>query len=234
MAHVGVEPLRRRIELVEEAPVAVLVGSALLPRLEDQRHVERRQRLDELLLRVGVEPVFGIDGQDHPPLGHRQRHADPARRALLRIRLRGGDGLQLRRRVVLQRGDAVERILVGGDGVTGRIGIEGVGHHPIERFVGIGRKGLRERLEHVFGPVARGVLETPREERGGSQRREDSGRIHRSLFFRSASSIPPTVSPVTGWRRRRMISHNGTRANSRSASRGCGTVSRSSRITSSS
>lgn len=71
---VTIEIGRRHIELVAENPIAVLVFRPLLPRLEDDGNVELGEILGDLLLGIAVNPVLGIDRNDH----HR-RFVDPHR-----------------------------------------------------------------------------------------------------------------------------------------------------------
>ena len=124
----------------------------------------------QFLLRIGIDPVYRVDSHDHLRLG-RKRHLHPAHGPLPHAGFsrgdRGGDPV---RKVVLPRNDAVERILVGSHGVKGRIGVESISLQPLERLDRIDRLRLRKGFEDVVRLV-RHVLETPREQRGGGQKR---------------------------------------------------------------
>jgi len=125
----------------------------------------------------GTQKTKGVSGGINGGVGRRlrppgpRRHLHPAPGPLPHAGFsrgdRGGDPV---RKVVLPRNDAVERILVGSHGVKGRIGVESISLQPLERLDRIDRLRLRKGFEDVVRLV-RHVLETPREQRGGGQKR---------------------------------------------------------------
>ncbi len=145
----AVEVGGRRIEFVVIAPTAVLVGKALLPRLERQRHVQGREVFGQFLLGVGVDPMLRIDGQNHLR-SVRHRHPDPSGSPFALVGPGRDEGRKPFRRVAFQAGDALQRIRVGRDGIKSRVGVESVGFHPVERQVRIARQVLHEGLDHVI------------------------------------------------------------------------------------
>ena len=169
---VTIEIGRRHIELVAENPIAVLVFRPLLPRLEDDGNVELGEILGDLLLGIAVNPVLGIDRNDH----HRRfvdPHRQPSGNSFLIIRFgrHKRHGL-LFGRVVPPRNDPGQGVFVRSDLPKDRVGSMGKSLRlPLGKQLGdIARILLHKRLEHIVRPV-RNLLETSREQHDGREQR---------------------------------------------------------------